>query len=392
MAALDILLVSNGYGETAIAGYIARAIAAMAPDAKIEHLALVGRGAGDAWPPRVGPVADLPSGGLVANWHLRNLARDVGAGLVGLLARQYRFLRAQRQRNVIVAVGDVFCLWMAQRARRPTVFVATAKSDYVSSHSGLERNIARKAALTFARDERTARSLQADGVKATYAGNVMMDGIAPGGIDLGQDAGAIRIAILPGSRSDAPHQAAAMVERLRLVAHRLGPKGKRVQAFVSAAPSVDGRELALAIRATGFVLDDARGQAVAIARGSEGSLEVVIVKDAFADLLATAQLVLGQAGTANEQAAGCAKAVVAALEPGEQPSKMQWYRMRQKRLLGDALAVFPAAPERFADELVALLEDPARIDAMGRAGRERMGGPGGAAAVADAVIALARAS
>jgi uncharacterized protein (TIGR03492 family) len=390
--ALDVLLVSNGYGEAAIAGYIARALAAKAADAKIEHVALVGRGTRDAWPPRVGPVAELPSGGLVANWHVRNLVRDIGAGLLGLLVRQYRFLRAQRQRSVVIAVGDVFCLMMALLARRPTVFVATAKSDYVAPHSGVERRIACKAAVTFARDEQTARELESAGVNARYAGNVMMDGIDPAGVDLRVDSGALRVAILPGSRSDAPRQAAAMVERLRLVARRLGEKGKHIQAYVSVASSVDERALICGIQSTGFSLQDAQANAVTLARGSESGLEVTVVRGAFGDLLEAAQLVLGQAGTANEQAAGCGKPVIAALEPTERASRMQWYRMRQKRLLGEALAVFPASPDQFADELVNLLDDPGRLEAMGRAGRERMGGPGGAAAVADAVIALANAS
>src|SRR5579872_7558291 len=40
----DILLVSNGYGEAAIAGYIAHAIAARAPAATVEHFPLeIGR-------------------------------------------------------------------------------------------------------------------------------------------------------------------------------------------------------------------------------------------------------------------------------------------------------------------------------------------------------------
>lgn len=389
---LDILLVSNGYGEAAIAGYIAHAIRAKAPEARIEHMALVGRGADDAWPVRVGPIADLPSGGLIANWNVWNLARDLGSGLLGLLVRQRRFLRAQRQRSAIVAVGDVFCLSMALGARRPTLFVATAKSDHVSPHSRLECNIARKAALTFARDEQTAGSLARDGVKATYAGNVMMDGIAPAGVDLAPDAGAVRVAVLPGSRSDAPQQAGAMIGRLRFVARRLAGKGGRVQAFVSVAPSVDASALIAELRTAGIDLSETSSGPTALARSVEGPLEVVLVKDAFGDLLDAAQVVFGQAGTANEQAAGCGKPVIAALEAGEQPSKMQWYRMRQKRLLGDALAVLPSNPEQFADEFVALLGDSARLEKMGRAGRERMGSPGAAAAVADAVISLASAS
>jgi hypothetical protein len=64
--------------------------------------------------------------------------------------------------------------------------------------------------------------------------------------------------------------------------------------------------------------------------------------------------------------------------------------MRQQRLLGDALLVLPAADDdAFAAGVVDLLDDQQRRDAMARAGRERMGGSGGAREVAKAALAVA---
>jgi hypothetical protein len=63
--------------------------------------------------------------------------------------------------------------------------------------------------------------------------------------------------------------------------------------------------------------------------------------------------------------------------------------MRQARLLGDALAIVPGEPERAAEAVASLLADDARRARMVRAGRERMGERGGAAAIAQAVAALA---
>src|SRR5579864_5712579 len=167
MISPDILLVSNGYGEMAIALYIARAIRAQAGAARIEHFPLVGRAPNGAWPEGVGPQAEMPSGGLIANWNVRNLAADIGAGLGVLTLRQFRFLSRQRQRDVIIAVGDIYCLSLSLfAARRPTIFVATAKSDYVAPHSRIELAIARRAAAVFARDEATAASMRAAGVAA----------------------------------------------------------------------------------------------------------------------------------------------------------------------------------------------------------------------------------
>jgi uncharacterized protein (TIGR03492 family) len=101
--------------------------------------------------------------------------------------------------------------------------------------------------------------------------------------------------------------------------------------------------------------------------------------------------VLGQAGTGNEQAVGLGKPVVSAADsrPG-MPDRVGWYRMRQQRLLGDALLVLPAADDdAFASGVVKLLDDQRRMDDMARTGRERMGGSGGAAAIAKAALAVA---
>jgi uncharacterized protein (TIGR03492 family) len=390
MATCDILLVSNGHGEAAIAGYIARAIGAKDPGVRIEHFPLVGRAPQGAWPPAVGPQREMPSGGLVANWNVGNLMRDVHEGLVSLLLCQYQFMRRQQKRSVVVAVGDVFCLWMARRSGCPVVFVATAKSDYVASHSFFERRILSGAREVFVRDQTTAKSLEQAGIRARYAGNVMMDGVGTGQADLGIDDGAVRLGVLPGSRSDAPKVCAAMFVRLRAIAQSLSARGARVQAFVSLAAGVDDAAVMDAMRSQGAKLTQVGAGQGVIARGSAGSLEVVVVRGCFGDVLAASQLVLGQAGTANEQAAGYGRPVVAALEPGESPAKMQWYRMRQKRLLGDALAVAPTQPMEYAQAVIALLDDPQRQAAMAQMGRARMGSPGAADAVADSVLAVCR--
>jgi uncharacterized protein (TIGR03492 family) len=386
----DILLVSNGFGEFAIATYIAQAIRLQAPQASIEHLPLVGRAPRDAWPPAVGPQQEMPSGGLVTYWNVRNLMADLGAGLGGLTARQYRFLAKQRARDVVVAVGDIYCLSLCLlAARRPTVFVATAKSDHVAPHSALERAIARRASVAFARDAATARSLSADGVRARYAGNVMMDGLRATGLDLGIRPRALVLAALPGSRADAPAASADMARRLDAIARILAGRHRQVQAFFSIAPSVDAAQVAAALRDAGFSMTEPAAGDGVIASATRDDLEIKLVRGAFGDLLEAAEIVLGQAGTANEQAAGYGRPVVAAAQPGEAPDKMHWYRMRQKRLLEDALLVLPAEPALFAEEVVRLIDDPQRMRHMADVGRERMGQPGAAATVAAAALAIA---
>ncbi|MDQ6766453.1 MAG: lipid-A-disaccharide synthase-related protein [Candidatus Eremiobacteraeota bacterium] len=389
-APADILLVSNGFGETAIATYVARAIHAQEPAARIEHFPLVGRARADTWPPVVGPQRDMPSGGLVTAWNLRNLAADVRAGLAGLTLQQLRYLKRQRFRDVVVAVGDVYCLALCLiGAGRPTVFVATAKSELVAPHSGIERAIARRAVAAFARDEPTAASLRAAGIRAQYAGNIMMDGLQASGADLGLRPGALTIAVLPGSRADAASTAAMQIGQLCAIAAILAGRGRPVQAYFSIAPSVDAQRVRDAIRQSGVELPALVEHEGVIARGRRDNLEVALVRGGFGDMLEAAEIVLGQAGTANEQAAGCGKPVIAAVQPGEAPEKMHWYRMRQKRLLGDALLVLPAQPQLFAAEVVRLIDDSQRMLHMSAVGRERMGRPGGASAVAAMALSIA---
>jgi tetraacyldisaccharide 4'-kinase len=396
----SILLVSNGHGEAAVAGYIANELARREPDATIEHFQLVGRAPSETWPPAVGPQANMPSGGLVTYGNARNVIRDVRTGLIGLSIRQFAFLRRQRFRDVVVAIGDVYCLAACLLfARRPTVFVATAKSERVAGHSRLECAIARKAAAVFARDIPTAKALAERGVRAQWVGNLMMDGIAhPLADALPIDASAVRFAVLPGSRSDAAANAKDAARRLRLIAAQLAARGLRTQAFVSVASTADQSAIMDAIASEGLERDGGRSGRACAADRSKGdvtsfsmpevNLDLLVVSARFAELLAASHIVLGQAGTANEQAAGLGKPVVAAADDGPRPQRIGWYRERQRRLLGDALLVLPNDDRRFADGVIALLDDPARQKHMADIGRERMGEAGGAARVAECILTV----
>ena len=103
-------------------------------------------------------------------------------------------------------------------------------------------------------------------------------------------------------------------------------------------------------------------------------------------LLREATLALGQSGTANEAAAASGVPVVALELAGAR--RDAWYRRRQRGLLGEALLIVPGDEQSAAAAIGALLADPDRRARMGAAGRERMGGPGGARAIAGAIAGL----
>ncbi len=371
-----ILFVANGHGETAIAACIASElrVAADAP-LGLDMLPLVGAGAGAFPLTLVGPRQTMPSGGLVAMGNVRAFWSDVRAGFVRLLVRQLAFLASARGRyDAVVAVGDVYALMLGLHARAPAVFVGTAKSVYVAPYGPFERSVLKRAARTFVRDEPTAERLRRQGVAAQAPGNVIVDLVRPGLAAPGSWLG-----LLPGSRTS------AYVDGVRLasVARELGAVRPDIGSLLSVAPTLEAARFAKALKLDGWsVSDDAGGFAA-----NHGPARLRSWQADLGALLGSAVAVLGQAGTANEQAAALGVPIVA-LE-GPAPSRNDWYRMRQRRLLGDALLLVPAEPRLAAAAIAALLVDPARMHHMSDAGRERMGPSGGAAAIARAILTVA---
>ena len=354
-----ILFVTNGHGEAAIAARIAQETRALG-DLRTEHFGLVGERLGGGDFPDVGPQRAMPSGGLVAMGNVRAFARDLGAGFLGLFVRQVRFLRGARGRYAaVVAVGDAYACALARLAGPPLAFVGTAKSVYVAPYGPGERRILRGARRIFVRDAATAAALQRRGVAAEAPGNVIVDLLASNArVDWNAP---LRLALLPGSRE----RAYADALRLAQVVARLRARGLAPDAVLSIAPNLEPARFAPALE---------RG-ALRAWTGPLGAL------------LHDATLVLGQSGTANEAAAAEGLPVVA-LELDGVP-RDAWYRKRQMGLLGAALQIVPGDPDRAANAVAALLGDPARRERMGAVGRERMGPPGGARAIAQAVAGLA---
>jgi len=353
-----VLFVTNGHGEAAIAARIAAEVRRLGP-MQTEHFALVGEGFIDAGFPDVGPQRAMPSGGLVAMGNLRAFGRDLATGWLRLFIDQLRFLRAARAAyGVVVAVGDTYGCALARRVGRPLVFVGTAKSVYVAPYSALERRIIRAARRIFVRDAATAADLRAHGVPAEAPGNVIVDLLASD--EYYAWPGPVRIALLPGSREPAYADA----ERLATVAAAVAERVPGTAIALSIAGNLDPDRFASVL---------ARYPAIAPWRGPVGGI------------LAGATLAIGQAGTANEAAAANGLPVVAFDVAGNRRSG--WYRMRQERLLGEAMLVVPGAVPAATDAIVALLGDPARLARMRAAGPERMGASGGALTIAGAIAA-----
>lgn len=372
---LRALFVSNGHGETAIAARIARDVIAAAPaTAGLDLFSAVGLGAGAEPLAIVGPRRRMPSGGLVAMGNVRAFARDLGAGFASLFFEQLAFLRTVRDRyDLVVAVGDAYALGLAFLTGLPAVYVGTAKSVYVAPYGPFERTLLRRALRVFVRDEPTALRLRAEGVDAEAPGNVIVDlaGAAAG------DVAGSSLGLLPGSREDAYANGLRLARIARALGARTGG------ALLSIAPTLEPARFARELASDGWHVESASdSECPFVARSRD--VELRGWRGDFGALLARCAVVVGQAGTANEQAAARGIPVIALDE-----SATGWYRMRQRRLLGDALAFVPVEPAAAAAAIATLLGDPARRAAMSRAGIERMGPPGGSAAIARAIVEFA---
>ncbi|MFS8573407.1 MAG: hypothetical protein LOD85_10380, partial [Clostridia bacterium] len=127
-----LLFLSNGHGEDLIAAMIASRLVEIEPKVRVEAYPLVGEGGTYRRMgfPVTGVQRAMPTGGFILK-RPANLWKDLRAGLLSLTRSQIADLKRQRDRfDGVVAVGDVYPLLLAGRyLKKPTVFVATAKSE-----------------------------------------------------------------------------------------------------------------------------------------------------------------------------------------------------------------------------------------------------------------------
>jgi uncharacterized protein (TIGR03492 family) len=379
-----VLFVTNGHGEASIAERLSLELRSIVAEASVDHLALVGSATYDAMN-EVGPRRAMPSGGLIAMGNTRNLARDVGAGLLALTWSQARFLRRARGRyDVVVAVGDVYALAMTLLAGSPTVFVGSAKSVDVAPYGAFEERMLARAAFCFVRDDATAQALRRHGVRAEVA-NAIVDLFAAtedGAVEPAIAGFTPLLALFPGSRLSAYGDAEFLLEVTReLAATRPG-----LGALLSIARGLDPERFAADAGAAGWEVRATSDARIPFVLSRNGREIVRGWRGALGPILAHAVLVLGQAGTANEAAAAASVPVVAFER--DRDRKARWYRERQRGLLGDALAVLLGELPEAVAGVSAILDDPVRRKRMGEIGSARMGKTGAARRIAERVASV----
>ncbi len=376
-----VLFISNGYGEDRIAVAIAKRFTS--PDVELWALPIVGEGRSfrSAGIPVVGPTREMPSGGFSLRSR-RGIWADLSEGLLGLALRQFMAVRSLRDEvDLVVAVGDVVPLYFAWLSNARFVFVGCAKSSQylvgsLSHYNGLERWYMHhpRCLAIYPRDSATYQTLSEAEFRAHDLGNPMMDDLEANGRPWPVDPEAWRIGILPGSREEAIANLSDLLECCSAIAER-APQGRAVDYYAAIADSLDVHRLARAATARGWVLDAAEEQLV----GPNG-LTLRLCRGHFGDWMATVQLVVGMAGTANEQCVGRGLPVVTF--PGKGPQFNPAFAQSQARLLGESISLVPADPGEVASETWSILLDPARLERIRQNGLRRMGPAGASEAIA----------
>ncbi len=322
---MNLFVCSNGHGEDGIALKLIQAFKQAVPLSSVTILPLVGAGyvyknAG------FDVILDnpiFPSGGFIRDFS--SLSQDVKAGLITHLFKQKKTAGFHSGKaDIVLCVGDVFCLWMGKGKKARTFFLPTAKSDAFMEHSKLEIWLLKQwCTKVFPRDDLTLNSLKNAGVPAEYFGNPMMDGLKLSGQQFLKMPGSVKIGVLPGSRQEAY---ANLTYILSL------PFSHPTSLFLAKSPALDAGLIENILLKSGWIFDSVHNKFTQC----EQKLELFIT-DCLEDAVFFSDVVIGLAGTANEQAVFMGKKVVCFEGFGPQSTLKRFYEQRQ--LMGDPIVV-----------------------------------------------------
>ena len=346
----EIVIASNGYGEDAIASVLAVKMREAYPSAKVWAFPLVGSGEAfrKAGIDVLSAKSVTPSAG-VFKYSIRELWTDIKAGLLRQVHEQLRDWR-KISRNILtpVCVGDVYLLlntlWGS--GKRP-LFVATAKTVYISGHWRTERALIRNFTLkTWTRDEPTASQL---GGNAEYSGSPIMDLLGNVNVTKGNV-----ILLLPGSRKSANKDVKTLLGAVEILAQHGHGSFRMVL-----APTLDFEAFFASCEDEGWTKDSN------ILR--KNNIEISLTTDGIAQACDNARILLGMGGTANQLCAGLGIPVIAPDNKGKRV---------QKKLLGEAEILTSASSRAVAECALRVLGDSELYRFMSETGRLRMGLPG----------------
>jgi len=398
-----VLFLSNGHGEDLNASLILRALRHLMSEVEVAAMPIVGNGKayrrlGVAI---IGPTRQLPSSGFnyinvlrllnPRHWgkdmNLLNLARDLVAGLFALTWGQVRAVRQFAPScDLLFATGDVVPILFARITGRPFMVFLVSTSSYYEGKAKLPWLAvwgmrSRQCQAVFTRDAYTARDLQQRGMaKAKFCGYPIMDVLTPTGKPLHLNPAQPIVALLPGSRLPEALENLALLLALCRYIHPRQP----MQFVAALVPEIHEAQLSALALEQGWTHHAHHAL-------THDAVTVTYHRDAFPDILTCCDAVLGMAGTAVEQAVGLGKPVVQMI--GKGPQFTYPFADAQMRLLGESVVTIgnrPATPAlliQAAETVIEMINNPAYLRRCQQNGKERVGPPGGARALASQIQA-----
>ncbi|MDI6703996.1 MAG: lipid-A-disaccharide synthase-related protein [bacterium] len=374
-----ILFLSNGYGEDLIASSIIKEMGRK----DIIAFSLIGDGTvyKGLNIPIIKSERSLPSGGFTFQ-KIGAFFKDIKAGLLRQVYNQIKRLRGLRNEvKLVVCVGDIYLVILATLfVRRPIIFVATAKSDYMNRHYGIEKWLMKKVCkVVINRDEHTASSLRREGINALYLGNPIMDCLkVTNSLRLrGKSWRGKIVGILPGSREEGYSNLLDIIEICDEI-----KRGSKEDITFLASLTLDIERVKKSVEDIGYVFRYIEGNGVRGEVITRNGAKILLAYNHFGDVLNHSYVVIGLAGTANEQAVGSGVPVITFRGNGPQTTRKRL--LGQKRLLGESL-VFTDR-RNVANEVLRILDDGDMRDRLSELGKIRMGCKGGSQRIAEVIV------
>ncbi len=345
-----LLFISNGFGEDLIAREIIKKILEV-KNIKIFALPLVGEGKAYINLPIeiLDPRREFPSGGFAFRSRLKYVFKDIRTGFLSFHWEQVKTLRGFKGKKLeVICVGDTYNLLMGSLTQKKPFFLPTAKSILNSSFYFPEIYIMKKLSrFIFTRDEPTYRYLRGFIPQVLYLGNPMFDGL-----ENGEEEAENTIALLPGSREEAINNLKLMLESCKIV-NKEFPNFNYViivSPYLSEKYKNDIKEII-----------------------EKYNLPTRISYGNFAFEIKKAFIVLGLAGTANEQAVFLKKLVISF--PGRGPQINFKFLKMQKALLGEGLELVRDYKEA-GERIIYFIKHPKEIKFKAEKGSKRLGEKG----------------
>ena len=397
----NLLFLSNGHGEDAIACRVIEALHDINQDISYEILPIVGEGKvfakfiKDGWLSKIGSPIFLPSGGF-SNQSFSGLVLDLKSGLLRSLWRQWTLIHnSARQGRIIVAVGDLVPLLLAWASGADYFFIGTPKSDYTwtsgprFSFSDCYHRLkgsewdpwefwlmrSSRCKMVAVRDKITARGLRNHGVEAVSPGNPMMDGFSnetcPNNFDTYR-----RLILLCGSRLPEAYQ---NFQNL-LIGIQLIQVSSSMAVFVPLNSSSMRKKIEFILIELGFKTTHESISEIGISGiWKKESLLILIGFNQFSSWAYWGEVGVANAGTATEQLVGLGIPCVSL--PGKGHQFNFNFAKRQSRLLGGAVAISKDY-KNLAKQVEFLLNSKLDRESIGLRGSKRMGLQGGSQSLA----------